>query len=61
MRYFRLAILPVEMRHVMASARLPFHHRDPFDRLLVAQAVVEDLPIATGDAVIGRYPVRVIW
>ncbi len=61
MRYFRLSILPVEMRHVLVSARLPVHHRDPFDRLLVAQAIVEDLPIVTGDAAIARYPVRVMW
>ncbi|MEW6228457.1 MAG: type II toxin-antitoxin system VapC family toxin, partial [Bacillota bacterium] len=40
---------------------LPDYHRDPFDRLLISQAQLEDLPILTVDAEIARYPVSVIW
>lgn len=60
-RLLRLSILAVEMRHVVMSARLPFHHRDPFDRMLIAQASIEGIPILTADEVIAKYPVRVIW
>lgn len=41
--------------------RLPNHHRDPFDRLIIAQAKLENLPIVTADSQIAQYPVRVIW
>lgn len=53
--------LPVSISHALAVARLPDIHRDPFDRLIVAQAVVEDLTIVTRDEQISRYPVRVAW
>jgi PIN domain nuclease of toxin-antitoxin system len=42
-------------------APLPDHHKDPFDRALIAQAQVQDLPILSADRVIARYPVKVIW
>jgi PIN domain nuclease of toxin-antitoxin system len=48
------------MSHVLHVYGLPGHHRDPFDRLLVAQAQLEGLPILTGDAEIARYDVRTI-
>jgi PIN domain nuclease of toxin-antitoxin system len=57
----RLSFLPVEIRHIVQSAKLPFHHRDPFDRMLIAQAIMEGVPILTADTAIGRYPVPVIW
>lgn len=53
--------LPVEMRHAAGVARLPFHHRDPFDRLLVSQALVETLTIVSADPVFRRYGVKRIW
>ena len=53
--------LPVEMRHTLAVAELPPIHRDPFDRVLVAQARAEKLAIVTGDADIGKYDVEVVW
>ena len=55
----RLAIEPI---HVFAVARLPWHHRDPFDRLLVAQSVAEPILLLTADEQLGSYgaPVRVI-
>lgn len=54
-------LLPIELRHIMAGSRLPFHHRDPFDRLLVAQALTEDMPIVTVDGQLAPYGVTVIW
>jgi PIN domain nuclease of toxin-antitoxin system len=52
--------LPVTFRHAERVAALPAHHRDPFDRLLVAQAEVEELTLVTRDPVFARYPVAVI-
>lgn len=52
--------LPVEHAHALRVAELELHHRDPFDRLLVAQAQVEGLPILTGDPVFEAYDVEVI-
>lgn len=53
--------LPVQIRHALKVVDLPNIHRDPFDRLLVAQALIEDLALVSGDAQLGHYPVRVIW
>ena len=47
--------LPIDLRHAGDVARLPFHHRDPFDRLLVAQALSEGLTIVSADPVFGKY------
>ena len=56
----RIGSLPVDVRHALRVASLPALHRDPFDRLLVAQGQIEDLPILTADPWIGRYDVAVI-
>lgn len=53
--------LPVSVDHAVAAGRLPPHHRDPFDRMLVAQAVVEGLTIVTGDPHFSPYDVPVLW
>jgi PIN domain nuclease of toxin-antitoxin system len=52
--------LPILVRHALAVRDLPEHHRDPFDRLLVAQARIEDLTIVTADPCIPRYDVSVL-
>ena len=52
--------LPITVEHADEISRLPDIHRDPFDRLLIAQAVVEDLTIITRDSVIPDYPVRIV-
>lgn len=57
----RIDTLPVTEPAALALAKLPLHHRDPFDRLLVAQAVAEGCTIATPDPQIRRYPVSTIW
>jgi PIN domain nuclease of toxin-antitoxin system len=49
--------LPIADRHAIVAARLPFHHRDPFDRVLVAQALVEGLTLVTRDLEIQKYEV----
>ncbi|WP_027355361.1 type II toxin-antitoxin system VapC family toxin [Desulfofundulus thermocisternus] len=53
--------LAVSMRHALHVYTLPDFHRDPFDRLLIAQAQLENLPIITADPKIASYPVEVIW
>jgi PIN domain nuclease of toxin-antitoxin system len=53
--------LAVLMRHALHIQKLPQYHRDPFDRLLVAQAELEDLPILTADPQVAQYAVRTIW
>jgi len=56
-----LIILPIGQDHVLALEDLPFHHRDPFDRLLVAQALAEGATLVSGDPVLRSYPVEVRW
>ncbi len=53
--------LPIELKHAARVATLPFHHRDPFDRLLVGQALEEDLTLVTADPVFARYGVKRLW
>lgn len=53
--------LPISADHAWRVRRLPLHHRDPFDRLLVAQALAEGLPIVTADRNLERYGVEVLW
>jgi PIN domain nuclease of toxin-antitoxin system len=53
--------LPVTMRHALGLASLPDAHDDPFDRVLVAQAVAEDLTLVTGDRAFADYPVTTTW
>jgi PIN domain nuclease of toxin-antitoxin system len=54
-------LLPVSLSHVLRVEELPLHHRDPFDRLLIAQSIEEKWPIVTADPWFPRYPVDVIW
>lgn len=57
----RWATMAVDVRHAVRAATLPMIHADPFDRVLVAQAQLESLPIVTTDAAITRYDVETIW
>ncbi len=54
-------ILHMTSDHVLRVESLPDHHRDPFDRILIAQSLEEHLPVVTADRVFTRYPVEVIW
>jgi PIN domain nuclease of toxin-antitoxin system len=53
--------LPVYLSHALRVGLLPHHHRDPFDRLLVAQSQIERLPLMTADPEIAVYDVEIIW
>ena len=60
-RELRARVLPIEMDHVIEAAGLPMHHRDPFDRLLVAQARTEGLTLVTLDEALRPYEVPLLW
>jgi len=54
-------ILPIEPRHTALLINMPFHHRDPFDRLIIAQAIVEGIAIVSADPVFDDYSVQRLW
>jgi PIN domain nuclease of toxin-antitoxin system len=54
-------ILAITERHALAAARLPLHHADPFDRMLIAQAQAEGIPLVGSDAAFADYDVEVVW
>jgi PIN domain nuclease of toxin-antitoxin system len=56
-----LEILPVTVEHVLALDTLPLHHKDPFDRLLAAQSIVEGLTVVSADPKLSAYGLTVIW
>jgi PIN domain nuclease of toxin-antitoxin system len=60
-RELGLEILAIQLSHIIYSVTLPWHHRDPFDRILIAQALLEGVPILTADHKIPQYPVQVLW
>lgn len=53
--------LPIDVDHARAAGSLPLHHRDPFDRMLIAQALAEGLTVATTDSSFGAYGVATVW
>lgn len=57
----RIKTLPVSIDHLVCFERLPMHHRDPFDRMLIAQSIEEKLPLVTADPLFEKYPIEVIW
>ena len=57
----RMEILPITMEHALAAGALPGPHRDPFDRMLIAQARLEGLALVTSDAAFAPYPVTCVW
>lgn len=56
-----LALLPITIQHIDALDGMPAHHKDPFDRMLVAQAQVEGMTVVTADRTLGQYDVPVLW
>jgi len=54
-------VLGLTVQHTARLANLPFHHRDPFDRMLVAQSLVENLPLVSKDDVLDAYGIRRVW
>jgi PIN domain nuclease of toxin-antitoxin system len=61
LRHHGFQLMPIELSHVFRAGALPTIHRDPFDRMLIAQAQVEGLPILTANPAISRYDVETIW
>jgi PIN domain nuclease of toxin-antitoxin system len=61
MAYYRIQSLPIQISHTLRIYELPDIHQDPFDRLLIAQSQMEDIPILTADKTISRYDVMIIW
>jgi PIN domain nuclease of toxin-antitoxin system len=58
---YQLSLLPIQLPHVLAVAGLPDHHKDPFDRILIAQATVEGMTLVTADGKFVPYGVPIIW
>jgi PIN domain nuclease of toxin-antitoxin system len=61
MNAYGMEFLPIRYEHILQLEALPAHHGDPFDRLLIAQAIAESLPILTHDRKFSLYPVKLIW
>jgi PIN domain nuclease of toxin-antitoxin system len=57
----KLTTLPITVEYADLQTSLPMHHRDPFDRLLIAQALVDDIPIASADVTLDLYGVKRLW
>jgi PIN domain nuclease of toxin-antitoxin system len=56
-----IGVLNIAMEHTAAIATLPFHHRDPFDRLLAVQAKIEDMTLVSADPIFDSYGVKHVW
>jgi PIN domain nuclease of toxin-antitoxin system len=55
------SILPIEIRYATVLSTLPMHHKDPFDRMIIAQAIVEQIPIVSIDVALDAYGIARIW
>lgn len=61
-RDLRLTVLPFDSRHAFQMFSLPLHHRDPFDRMILATALAENLPVISSDRIFRRYRgIKLIW
>jgi PIN domain nuclease of toxin-antitoxin system len=58
---YGMQLLPIRYDHVLQLESLPHHHGDPFDRLLIAQALTESLPILSGDRIFASYGIKLVW
>ncbi len=56
-----IELLGIQPEHLDELAKLPFHHKDPFDRLIIAQSLAECIPVVTKDGAFGNYPVTLLW
>jgi len=57
----RLELFPISVPHIYYTQELPLHHRDPFDRLLIAQSIFENMPIVSADDIFDSYGIQRIW
>ena len=60
-RLYCLNVLPITPMHAEVTVQLPYHHKDPFDRMLIAQAIVEDVAVVSADDAFDAYPVTRLW
>jgi len=56
-----IEVLPINLTHLFTLDRLPNHHKYPFDRLLISQAIVENAVLVSGDSILANYPVKIEW
>ncbi|MBF0227597.1 MAG: type II toxin-antitoxin system VapC family toxin [Desulfobacterales bacterium] len=56
-----IKLLPIRLAHILSLKELPFHHKDPFDRLLIAQSIQENLTIVTADSYFTDYDAKTLW
>ena len=56
-----IQLLEIQLNHVLKTMTLPFHHRDPFDRLIIAQAQVEQMTLLSVDTIFTAYDVKLVW
>jgi PIN domain nuclease of toxin-antitoxin system len=61
MNAYGMQLLPIRYEHILQLESLPHHHSDPFDRLLIAQAITESLPILSGDRAFANYGIKLVW
>lgn len=54
-------VIPIELSHLLQLQQLPYHHKDPFDRLIISQALAENLPVATKDTFFSQYGLTTRW
>jgi len=57
----KIEVLVIKLEHILSLGKLPSHHKDPFDRLLIAQADIEEAVLVSKDPIFREYDVRVIW
>jgi PIN domain nuclease of toxin-antitoxin system len=56
-----IELLEIQPEHLDELLKLPFHHKDPFDRIIIAQSLAENIPVVTKDSAFGSYPVTILW
>ena len=56
-----IGLLPIAPKHLSVVADLPLHHRDPFDRLIIAQAMIEGISVVSHDGDFPKYPIQIVW
>lgn len=57
----QFTLLPIQIAHTACITGLPFHHRDPFDRMIIAQAITENIPVVSSDKTFDQYHVERVW
>ncbi|MDZ8109529.1 MAG: type II toxin-antitoxin system VapC family toxin [Nostoc sp. DedQUE12a] len=56
-----IQLVNIKIEHILAVSQIPLHHRDPFDRMLIAQAIVENIPVLSADTIFDAYPIQRLW